>query len=789
MKQSAFILTMLAALVCASCKSEMPEEPVQDIQAPSVISAVIESFDDAEESKTFVGDDLRVLWTTGDEINIFYLSTASQRYVFTGETGDRGGDFAYVSGESTAGVYMPLVLASYPYRESTGIDDAGYFQFELPGVQSYAPGSFGLGANPMIAIYYDNSLLFKNACGYLMFRLYGSGAEVSSLTLRANGGEVLAGNAHAGFDDDLKPIVFNVDGNSASPEIVLQCTSPVALGADASSSTEFWFVVPPVTFSGGFTLQVNLADGSIFQKTISSEFTVKRNTRTKVAPLGLDTLTPLYSTDGIVSLSVKTEGTLASLLKSAKETIGSDSITSLSLSGTLNSTDMDALYNLKGITYLDLRSANVPSGFQYWYDQSIEYLYLPDSLTELGSSALSSNHNLKYVYGRNVATIGYSALSQCYSLEDYYLPEVTYIDANAFSSCTSLTYLDFPKATTLKPGCFADCSSVKTVSLESLQVLENGVFSWYAPFNIESIYLPNVIKVGDSAFKGQQKLKELNLPSVKEIGYQIISDSSIEKIVFHSLEKIPKSAFAGNLNLRYVYGKKVKWVGPGAFQGCERLKDVSLPNADTFEASAFYGCTLGGDLEFYSLMYIGESCFENSSGIGSSIVLLPLTVSIGDKAFMNCTSLVAIEIPLAVLIGDLAFYGCTHLSLINADNTLITTSLGDYAFANCTALGSLNFPYLTKLGSSCFDQSGLRSLRFECLPWQRVNEYGFPEAPFEFWQFPIDETCEHISLFINSVDLPPEEHEDSPWWEKCYDEEWRVYYTFLRKRWSSVDLP
>ena len=70
----------------------------------------------------------------------------------------------------------------------------------------------------------------------------------------------------------------------ASTEITLTCAEPVALGATAEESVDFWFVVPPVTFSKGFTVTVN-HDGGVFEKTTDKSITIKRNYLSKMAPV------------------------------------------------------------------------------------------------------------------------------------------------------------------------------------------------------------------------------------------------------------------------------------------------------------------------------------------------------------------------------------------------------------------------------------------------------------------------------------------------------------------------
>lgn len=80
-------------------------------------------------------------------------------------------------------------------------------------------------------------------------------------------------------------------------------------------------------------------------------------------------------------------------------------------------------------------------------------------------------------------------------------------------------------------------------------------------------------------------------------------------------------------------------------------------------------------------------------------------VTIGNKAFHNCSSLPEIVIPNSVVeIADNAFWNCKALKSITFDDHSCLTRIGSGAFANCTSLtSSLVFPfYLDSIGNQAF---------------------------------------------------------------------------------------
>ena len=110
--------------------------------------------------------------------------------------------------------------------------------------------------------------------------------------------------------------------------------------------------------------------------------------------------------------------------------------------------------------------------------------------------------------------------------------------------------------------------------------------------------------------------------------------------------------------------------------------------------------------------YQGDNSWDYNEYSGS--ITLPATVtyngvaysvtSIGDWAFLDCSSLTSITIPEGVTsIGWNAFSGCSSLTAITIPEGV--TSIGDYAFAGCSSLTSITIPEgVTSIGWSAFNE-------------------------------------------------------------------------------------
>lgn len=291
MVKSSRIIIALAFLALASCNVNVETELARDHNSACDFKAVIEEPGDPG-SKVYADEDLKVLWHEKDEISIFNRNTYNRRYRFNGQTGDNSGSFSLVpAGDFVTGNELDAAYAVYPYDESSTISNSAVLSVTLPSVQTYAEKSFGRGANTMVAATEDELLVFKNLCGYLMFKLYGAGRSVSSLKLEGNNGEIIAGAASVTMTPGGIPDVSMAQDGGTS--ITLKCESPVPLGADAEHYTEFWFALPPVTFQQGIKLTISFSGGGGDQKSSSGQITIVRNTRSRMSPIEVSPVLPV----------------------------------------------------------------------------------------------------------------------------------------------------------------------------------------------------------------------------------------------------------------------------------------------------------------------------------------------------------------------------------------------------------------------------------------------------------------------------------------------------------------
>jgi hypothetical protein len=242
-------------------------EPIimEDILDDETFAAATEGF--GTETKTSLDQSNTVVWSSDDQIAIFMGSSNPSRYQVKGAvSGSSNVTFTKVSSPASAGSQIATNVAFYPYSASvscTKDNNSDAFLISgvtLPSVQTYRKESFAEETFPMAAVTdgkQDRNLKFKNIGGALMLQLKGS-AELKTLTLKGNAGEILSGSAEVKVyvGGRTPEITMAKDG---SQSLTIDCGNGILL--DKSVVTEFIFALPPTEFSKGFTIEVTDTEG------------------------------------------------------------------------------------------------------------------------------------------------------------------------------------------------------------------------------------------------------------------------------------------------------------------------------------------------------------------------------------------------------------------------------------------------------------------------------------------------------------------------------------------------
>lgn len=274
-----------AAFLLVGCRLTGPVE-VQDSDYPEVFTTTLENM---PVSRTHIDGTMTQLWDANDAISVF-RSTNNERYLFRSAGGSSSGLFSRdAANQLGIGDAIPRNYAIYPYSENYEYLGDDKIHIVLPAVQAYAPNSFASGCNPLIATTsdrLDNSLTFRNICGWLVVKIYGN-TTVKSVSLKGNADEQIAGGVIVKSEYGADPALTmspDEDPTVTNNTITIDCGNGVVLGATQSEATEFWFCIPPVTFSQGFTITVTDVDDEVITKSSDVSRTITRSTMNSMEP-------------------------------------------------------------------------------------------------------------------------------------------------------------------------------------------------------------------------------------------------------------------------------------------------------------------------------------------------------------------------------------------------------------------------------------------------------------------------------------------------------------------------
>ena len=232
-------------------------------------------------SRTYLDEQRRQCWHAQDSISVF-RTTRNERFNFDGVTGDFEGSFtrdASESADTSVGDAISTTYALYPCDAAATLDAEEKISLTMPAMQYYAKNSYGPSANVMVAAAesaQSNLLPFRSVGGYLVVKLYGENTTIASITLAGNNGEVLAGNATVEARYGYTPSLMMAEGGSR--EVTIDCGAGVTLSNDKENPTEFWFVLPPVTFEKGITIMTVNSRNQMDTQSSNKKLTVSRNT-------------------------------------------------------------------------------------------------------------------------------------------------------------------------------------------------------------------------------------------------------------------------------------------------------------------------------------------------------------------------------------------------------------------------------------------------------------------------------------------------------------------------------
>ena len=622
-----FLLFAVVAILFAACTQDVAVE----ILSPNIA-------DDAPETLTvgFEGDDTRIqlnenvktVWTNGDQVSVFYRSDANQKWEYTGETGARIADLTRVD-EGVATEDMKRVVVVYPYNENYYINtDTFNVQATLPAVQTYLKDSYGLNGNIMISQGEYNDISLKSVCGWLKLQLTGNGEKVKSITLRGNNGEQVAGELYINSADATA--ILSSDAGSADDgeiggvggdlvfedtilkEVTLDCDEGVELGAEA---TAFYIALPPQTFENGLTIEIEDTDALKMTKSTDKAVIIERNTIQPMTSFEVDVKPVLSDYYITTEFDIDTPGKELHYVNDLSKMVNEGNVlVNIDYGdGSFGKTvphryDKTGRYTVK--FYFDSPITEIVD--YAFYNSRVCSVEIPASVTQLGYMSFNSSslEGITYEKNSSLKIIEGMAFANCRNLESFSIPSsVESIGECVLGGCTNLKdiknssskyicgYLGQDDAIVLHEngsvlkiiaytagnttedlscvylsvdigwGAFVQCPYIKTVDLVNITNIEQVNFNFCD--NLESIRLVETAHIANNVLNYCDKLEAVDAPDAAYIGEDTFCNNKSMAYIKLGSDKLTTISSVGNNN--------------------ENLKTVHIPSGVESIANSFNG--------------------------------------------------------------------------------------------------------------------------------------------------------------------------------------------------------
>ncbi len=332
-----------------------------------------------------------------------------------------------------------------------------------------------------------------------------------------------------------------------------------------------------------------------------------------------------------------------------------DALQEVLITGSVGTIGDDAFKELDSLERVQIAGGLKTIGKRaFWLCDNLTTVSLPDGVTSIGEEAFKECSSLTTINLPNsITTIGANAFNGTKLTGPLNIPSsLVSLGDNAFNGCSGLTgTLVFPGAMeNISTNVFAGCSGIEEIILPR-GVLTIGAGAFNNCSGVQRLWLTNSIKtIGASALSGMKSLKKIyfsgslwdwdtgiqwaddrgysNFPVGPTLNGETASGSCGESLTW-SLNSAGDLTISGTGDMAsfiatgapwaeyrnqvklVILGQGVTSIGSSAFQDCENLETVRLPNTLTaLGEAAFLRCGKLTNVSLpISLKSVGEDCF------------------------------------------------------------------------------------------------------------------------------------------------------------------------------------
>ena len=311
-----------------------------------------------------------------------------------------------------------------------------------------------------------------------------------------------------------------------------------------------------------------------------------------------------------------------------------------------------------------------------------------------------------------------NAFSNCTSLVNIIAPVLTQIGANGMFGCTSLNQAYIPTCYSIGNNCFGGCTTINTISAPNIKTISTN-FSVNCN-SLVNVICPSVKIINNSAFNSCNSLKHIMISTLTTFGNNVFTNITTPEQInvyiktnniydFGETAYLIKSKYP-TMNKFYYYNANEIPDIPNFDDSNWKLLTVLLDT--TITTNEYYNATFTEAIA-PRCEIIQNNAFYSTDGTANTTIkslICPICVSVGEYAFINCSSLASVDFPRCQTLNNSIFQYCESLPSVNFPECI---ELGQNIFNNCTKLTSTTFAVCgavsNKLFSSC---TSLASVNF-----------------------------------------------------------------------------
>ena len=299
---------------------------------------------------------------------------------------------------------------------------------------------------------------------------------------------------------------------------------------------------------------------------------------------------------------------------------------------------------------------------------NLENIVLSDKISEI-PEIFDNCQKLKSIDLSNITFIGNSAFENCSSLEEVKFGKIQEIGFDAFRN-TNLKEISFGESLTkLGSSCFEDCANLRTVDLSRSKVSSIPFSAFERCKSLDNAKFPDCLKnIVSYSFSSCKSLKTIDLSNtnVTSIYIGCFNDCTAltEVTLSASTDTIGSDVFSGCSSLSKINNlDNIVYVGHNAFTNT--LLFSSVTKGEIFVGKVLYQYVGVFEGDNY-VINDGITSVTGEALRGQNFKMLTIgkdVNSIGNDAFSDCKSLIALTIPTNVTnFGKLS--GCDNLANI-----------------------------------------------------------------------------------------------------------------------------